>query len=213
MEDKPQTVPPITKRKRSAIDVFVAKDRLAMIWFSLFIVTIGFSFYDHNATIDKLSRKPWFVIMDRNSTFYLSKALDFRSAKDVHAEQTKSAVEARFELIPTGAKHPERIKRLFNKATQVELNAAIDKETANAQAQNLYVSATAGNVDILRADDQTVLTSCPVQVIRTGIFDGRRFTVVEDWKAQFVFALNQDMASNGKFPTVATKALFEKVQK
>ena len=46
--------------------------------------------------------KPQFFVMDANHTYYLPSAMDFGSAKEVHAAQTRLAMEAIFNRTASG---------------------------------------------------------------------------------------------------------------
>lgn len=201
---------PKTTPKKSAIDVFIAKDTLSKIWFAVAVLTVVGAGWYLMQMAEILSRKPQFVVMDKNGTFYLSKALDFQTAKEVHAEQTQSALEARFELSPEGWKHPERYKRIFNSQMIKDMEEARQAEIAPARTQNMFTSVHVGDIKILGTSDQIVRTSCDFQIHRNGLFSGRRYTVVEQWQAVMDWMINQDMATNGKFPTVCVNAVFNK---
>ena len=77
-------------KRAQAIDLFIHKDKVAVFWFVVALaVTAGF-WWERQRLVKNLMAKPQFFVMDANHTYYLPAAMDFGSAKEIHAAQTRS---------------------------------------------------------------------------------------------------------------------------
>lgn len=190
-------------KARNAIDLFIHKDRLAVFWF-LFALSVSVGFWwERQRIVRDLSQKPRFIVMDANSTYYLPAAMDFQQAKEIHAVQTKLAMEALYDRGPSGVDNPERLKRILGKDTYRQALKLIEKESAEFQAKQIHQKVEFGAIQVLQVRDDSVLTGVEAQLVRNGVFRNKSFTEVLELQAQFKFILNEDMTHNGRFPTVA----------
>jgi hypothetical protein len=129
--------------------------------------------------------------------------LDFEDAKEVHAAQTRLAVEAIFSRGPSGPDSPERLRRILGRDAYQKALKAIDAESSEFKDKQIHQKVEFGPIQVLQVRDNSVLTGVEGQLIRSGIFRGKPFTEVLEVRAQFKFILNPDMTRNGRFPTVA----------
>ncbi len=190
-------------KRASAIDLFIHKDKVAIFWFSFaLIVSLGF-WWERQRLVKSLMTKPQFFVMDANHTYYLPSSMDFGSAKEVHAAQTRLAMEALFNRSPSGPDSPERLRRILGKDAYQTAKKAMAHEADEFTDKQIHQKVELGPIQVLQVRDDSVLTGVEGQLIRTGIFRGKPFTEVLHVKAQFKFILNPDMTANGRFPTVA----------
>ena len=194
----------LTKQKRKpVIELFIQKDKLALIWFIIAaVVTAGF-WWERQRLIASFQQKPQFFVMDANHTYYLPTSIDFEDAKEVHAAQTRLAMEAVFNRNPSGADNPDRLKRILGKELYQETNRRLEEETKAFRQKEIHQKVELGAIQILQVRDDSVLTGVEAQLIRNGVFRNKPFTEVLEVNAQFKFILNPDMRHNGRFPTVA----------
>ena len=189
-------------KKKPVIDLFIHKDRLALFWFLVAAVAAGGFWWERQRLVNALTTKPQFFVIDANSTYYLPAALDFEDAKEVHAAQTRLAMEAMFNRSPSGPDSPERLRRILGKDAYQQAQKAMAAEESEFKDKQIHQKVEFGPIQVLQVRDNTVLTGVEGQLIRSGIFRGKPFTEVLEVQAQFKFILNPDMTRNGRFPTV-----------
>jgi len=190
-------------KRASAIDFFIHKDKVALFWFIIaLVVSIGL-WWERQRLVKNLMTKPQFFVMDANHTYYLPSAMDFGSAKEVHAAQTRLAMEALFNRSPSGPDSPERLRRILGKDAYQTAKKAMAHESDEFEDKQVHQKVELGPIQVLQVRDDSVLTGVEGQLIRNGVFRGKPFTEVLEVKAQFKFILNPDMTANGRFPTVA----------
>jgi hypothetical protein len=190
-------------KRASAIDLFIHKDKVALFWFIIaLVVSLGF-WWERQRLVKNLMTKPQFFVMDANHTYYLPSAMDFGSAKEVHAAQTRLAMEALFNRSPSGPDSPERLRRILGKDAYQTAKKAMAHEADEFEDKQVHQKVELGPIQVLQVRDDSVLTGVEGQLIRNGVFRGKPFTEVLKVKAQFKFILNPDMTANGRFPTVA----------
>ncbi len=190
-------------KRSQAIDLFIHKDKVALFWFAVaLLVSVGF-WLERQRLVKQLMAKPQFFVMDANHTYYLPSAMDFVSAKEVHAAQTRLAMEALFNRDPSGPDSPERLKRILGRDAYRKAQEAIANEADEFADKQIHQKVELGPIQVLQVRDDSVLTGVEGQLIRNGVFRGKAFTEVLTVKAQFKFILNPDMTANGRFPTVA----------
>ena len=190
-------------KRSQAIDLFIHKDKVALFWFLIAVlVTVGF-WWERQRLVKAHATKPQFFVMDANHTYYLPAAMDFGSAKEVHAAQTRLAMEAIFNRSPSGPDTPERLKRILGKKAFKKARDAMSHEADEFEDKQIHQKVEIGPIQVLQVRDHSVLTGVEGQLIRSGVFRGKPFTEVLVVSAQFKFVLNPDMTTNGRFPTVA----------
>ncbi len=190
-------------KRSQAIDLFIHKDKVALFWFFVaLVVTVGF-WWERQRLVKNLMAKPQFFVMDANHTYYLPSAMDFGSAKEVHAAQTRLAMEAIFNRDPSGPDSPERLKRILGRDAYKKAQGAIASEADEFEDKQIHQKIELGPIQVLQVRDDSVLTGVEGQLIRSGVFRRKAFTEVLAVRAQFKFILNPDMTANGRFPTVA----------
>ena len=190
-------------KRAQAIDLFLHKDKVAKFWFIIaLLVTLGF-WWERQRLAKQLSSKPQFFVLDANHTYYLPAAMDFGSAKEVHAAQTRLAMEALFNRSPGGEDSPERLRRILGKDAYQKAKETIASEAEEFADKQIHQKVELGPIQVLQVRDESVLTGVEGQLIRSGVFRGKPFTEVLAVKAQFKFVLNADLTSNGRYPTVA----------
>jgi hypothetical protein len=193
----------VSKKRKPVIDLFIQKDKVALFWFLFAIVATAGFWSERQKLIRIYQKKPQFFVMDANSTYYLPAAIDFEDAKQVHAAQTRLAMEAVFNRNPSGPDNPDRLKRILGLKLYQETTKRLEEETKAFRAKEIHQKIELGAIQILQVRDDSVLTAVEGQLIRNGVFRNKPFTEVLEVSAQFKFILNPDMRHNGRFPTVA----------
>jgi hypothetical protein len=176
----------------------------AWLWQGLFVLAVIGGYAAVQLTIYQERQRLRFVAMDSRDTFYLANLGNFETAQHIHAEVARLAVETIFSRSPDGFDDPERLERLFNPATTIELNKDAARDAAVFRQQQIHQKIETGQIREIEVDNNTALVSVEGQVLRTGMFNNR---IVNDAKKVTVFlrlTVNGDMAHNGRYPLVVT---------
>ena len=81
---------------KGVVDLFIAKDKIAVFWFLVTCgVIVGAAWY-LDKSIKEVHSKPQFVIMDSAGVYYLAPTVDFENAVELHAAQTRLARRSDF---------------------------------------------------------------------------------------------------------------------
>ena len=174
------------------------------LWQALFVLAVIGGYVAVQLTIYRERERLRFVAMDSRDTFYLANLGTFETAQHIHAELAKMAAETIFSRSPDGFDDPERLERLFNPATTIELNKEAARDSEVFRQQQIHQKFESGQIREVEVDSNTALVSVEGQVLRTGTFNQR---IVNDAKKVTVFlrlTVNGDMAHNGRYPLVVT---------
>jgi len=175
------------------------------VWQGLFVLSVIGGFVAVQLAIREEHRRIKFVAMDSRDTFYLANLGTFESAKHIHAELAKMAAETIFSRSPEGFDNPERLERLFNPATYLNLQAEEKRDSESFKAQQIHQKIETGQIKEINVDDNTALISVEGQVLRTTTFNGRIQNDSKRITLFLKFVVNDDMAHNGRYPLVVTK--------
>jgi len=174
------------------------------LWQALFVLAVIGGYVAVQLTIYRERERLRFVAMDSRDTFYLANLGTFETAQHIHAELAKMAAETIFSRSPDGFDDPERLERLFNPATTIELNKEAARDSEVFRQQQIHQKFESGQIREVEVDSNTALVSVEGQVLRTGKFNQR---IINDAKKITVFlrlTVNGDMAHNGRYPLVVT---------
>ena len=174
------------------------------LWQALFVLAVIGGYVAVQLTIYQERERLRFVAMDSRDTFYLANLGTFETAQHIHAELAKMAAETIFSRSPDGFDDPERLERLFNPATTIELNKEAARDSEVFRQQQSHQKFESGQIREVEVDSNTALVSVEGQVLRTGKFNQR---IINDAKKITVFlrlTVNGDMAHNGRYPLVVT---------
>jgi hypothetical protein len=186
--------------------VLMLRKRLmaAWLWQGLFVLAVIGGYAAVQLTLYQERQRLRFVAMDSRDTFYLANLGNFETAQHIHAELARLAVETIFSRSPDGFDDPERLERLFNPATTIELNKDAARDAEVFRQQQIHQKIETGQIREIEVDNNAALVSVEGQVLRTGMFNNR---IVNDAKKVTVFlrlTVNGDMAHNGRYPLVVT---------
>lgn len=149
----------------------------------------------------RIAEKPQVLLMDA-STYYLPKSLDFADAKELHVSQAELVMESLMNRAAEGLDNPERLKRLCEKNAYQEATALIQQDTDAFQAKRIHQKVEIRAVQILQAEDDTVMVAVDAQLIRVGVFGDAPFQEALAVKARLQFVRNPSVLRNGSFPTL-----------
>lgn len=190
-----------TQPQHTALDLFGKRREMhrQILLVVLLMTVIQAAAYWHLAT--NIGNKPQILLMD-DKTYYLPKSLDFTDAKDLHVSQAGLLMESLFDRGPNGLDHPERLKRLCEKNAYQNAMKHIQEEAEAFEAKKIHQKFELRSVQLLQAEDNTVLVSIDGQLIRSGAFDGEGFQEALLVKARLLFVRNPSVVINGAFPTL-----------
>jgi len=189
--------------------IFVNKDRTALLWFWVAVSAVGFAAIQPYFLITKLKQRERVVIVDPAGTYYISPLLDFQEAKEFHAQQSMLAVTAFLERNPKGFDHPELLKQVCLKPAFEKAQKQMFSESEEFKSKQLHQKAEVAKIDILETREDVVMTQVTGQLIRTGIFEQRAFSEAIPFKLAFKIRRNPDMSKNGRFPTAVSEFKYE----
>lgn len=165
----------------------------------LLMTLIHAAAYWHLAS--KIGNKPQILLMD-DKTYYLPKSLDFADAKDLHISQAGLLMESLLDRGPSGLDHPERLKRLCEKSAYQEAMRYFQTEAAAFEAKKIHQKFELRSVQLLQAEDNSVMVAIDGQLIRSGAFDDAPYNEALVVKARLLFVRNPSVVINGAFPTL-----------
>ncbi|MCP5541204.1 MAG: hypothetical protein H7A53_12250 [Akkermansiaceae bacterium] len=194
---------------KGVVDLFVSKDKIAVFWFLVACLSVVGSGWYLRKTIADVRAEPHFVIMDGAGVYYLAPTADFEDAVELHAAQTRLAMESLLNRGPNGPDSPNRIKKIFTDTAIEYIENEYQKEAKTFRDQKIHQKVEVGSTEVLKTVGEGAITSAEGQVIRVGVFDGKAFNEVYDVSARFAWALNRDMRFNGRYPTVCTQMKYE----
>lgn len=189
--------------------IFVNKDRTALLWFWVAVLSVGFAAGQPHFLIGKLKQRERVVIVDPAGTYYVSPLLDFQEAKEFHAQQSMLAVMAFLERNPKGFDSSELLKQVFLKAAFDKAQKQMFSEADEFRSKQLHQKAEIAKIDILETREDVVMTQVTGQLIRTGIFEQKAFSEAIPFKLSFKIRRNPDMSKNGRFPTAVSDFKYE----
>ncbi|RBP48147.1 hypothetical protein DES53_101947 [Roseimicrobium gellanilyticum] len=194
---------------KSVVDLFVVKDRTAIFWFTVACVSIVCSAIFVQRVITAVQVKPQYVIMDSTGSYYLAPSVEFEKALELHAAQTRLAMETLYTRGPEMLTFESRLKKLFTQ----EANTQIRKDLLNPDEkpfreqqihQSIQIEQAGVYKNLIDPRGQAV-TFAKGKLTREITFKGQSKTEVLDVEVYFWWRINTRMADNGLFPTVCTK--------
>jgi hypothetical protein len=182
------------------------KRRMAALWIwqALFLLAVVAIPITNSLTLRTAMGRLRFAAMDSRDTFYLANLGSFETAQHIHEELAKMAAETIFSRNPDGFDYPERLERLFNPTTAAALNKDAARDADVFRSQQVHQKLETGQIRERAFDSNSALVSVEGQVLRTSVFNSR---AVNDSRKVTVFLklrLNEDMATNGRYPLVVT---------
>ena len=190
-----------TETRPTALDLFGRRRETNRLLLFVIVLTTAIHAAAYWHLGGRIAAKPQFLVMDAR-TYYLPKALDFADAKELHVSQAGLLMEALLDRGPDGIDHPERLKRLTEKGGYQEAMALVQKDAESFRAKKLHQKVEIRAVQILQAEDDTVMVAVDAQLIRTGEFGDGPFQEALSVKAKLLFVRNSSVLTNGSFPTV-----------
>jgi hypothetical protein len=194
---------------KSVVDLFVVKDRTAIFWFTVACMSIVCSAIYVQRVITAVQVKPQYVIMDATGGYYLAPSVEFEKATELHAGQTRLAMETLYDRGPEALTFDSRLKKLFTPAaiSQIRKDLLIPDEKPfreQKMTQTIEIEEAGVYKNLVDPRGQAV-THAKAKLTRSGTFKGQAKTEVLDVDVFFWWRINTRMAENGLFPTVCTK--------
>jgi hypothetical protein len=175
----------------------------AVLWQVLFVcAVIAIPITNHVTQSIAMQRMRIAVPDSRGGFLYLDNVGSFQTAQSVHAEISKMAAETIFNRSPDGFDNPERITRLFDDKIAEYLNKKAGEDSENFRIGQVHQKIETGDIKELSVDSNTALVSVEGQVLRQGMFNSKAFNDTKNLLVFFKLKVNQDMASNGRYPMI-----------
>lgn len=188
---------------KSVIDLFIAKDRTAVFWFTLACASILLSAMYVRLISADVSAKPVYVIMDANGIYYYAPSVEIKDATPLHEAQTRLAMETIYTRDPRDLVFKNRVETIFYDEGVRLVNDEFRKDAKKFVEEKRDQTIELTGITVLQAEPSgSALTEATGVLTRHSTFEGRskveRFKV----KGRFVWRLNKGMGVNGLPPTV-----------
>jgi hypothetical protein len=194
---------------KSVVDLFVVKDRTAIFWFTMACVSIVCSAIFVQRVITAVQVKPQYVIMDSTGSYFLAPSVEFEKARELHAAQTRLAMEALYTRGPEELTYGSRLKKLFRQEAITQVTKDLvrpDEKPFREQKMTQTIEIEEAGVYKTLVDPRgQAVTYAKGKLTRQGTFKGQAKTEVLEVECYFWWRINTRMADNGLFPTVCTR--------
>lgn len=191
----------IPESKSAALDFLGKRQTTNRLLLTVIVATTGIHAASYWRLAARIGAKPQILLMDA-STYYLPKSLDFEEAKELHVSQANLVMESLMNRAAEGLDNPERLKRICEKSAYREAIALIQQDADAFQAKKMHQKVEIRAVQILQAEDDTILVAVDAQLIRVGVFGDAPFQEALAVKARLQFVRNPSVVQNGSFPTL-----------
>lgn len=186
---------------KTAIDIFVLRERSAKFWCLLFLASVIVFSVERWHLVRHLKAKPLFAVIDEE-TVYLPKVRDFEEAKDVHIAQAELVTQSLLNRHPLGWDSPKRLRRLLDRKAFEKAQKLRRSEDLEFDAKSLHQKVEIAKTDVLNLKGRTARILVKGQLIRLGDFQERDFTEVLSFELDLSFVHNPAMQGNGGFHTI-----------
>lgn len=186
---------------KTAIDLFVLRERSAKFWCLLFLASVLLFSLERWNLVTRLKQEPHLAIIDQD-TVYLPKILDFEEAKDVHIAQGELFAHSLLNRHPTDWDSPKRLRRLMDRGAFEKAQRYKHAEDGEFDAKSLHQKCEIASVDVLTTKGRMAKVVVRGQLIRIGEFQGQEFSEVLAFELRVNFVHNPGMRGNGGFHTI-----------
>jgi hypothetical protein len=189
------------KKRRGAVDAFVAKDRVSVFWFLLACLTAGACSWYVVIVSDTMKERPPFVIMDGAGVFYSAPGVNFEKATPIHLALTEILVDTMFTRGPDGLAYANRLNKLCTRDAYGQINKLIQEESSNFSRQQVKQTYVIEEIKSLGAAGTAAGTQATGRIIRRGQFGGA-VEEISTFKVKFQWVLNPNVRGNESFPAL-----------
>jgi hypothetical protein len=196
----PLDSPKKPRRARHPLDLFADHALAARLWCLVAILAVGFCAVQPFLVIRAYRMRERVIVLDPSGTFHVSPLLGFEEATKLHEQHGLLACLALFQRNPAGFDYPELLEKLFlpDAARKARAGATASAEEFSQKA--LHQKAEVFKITVLETRENVVLVQAEGQLIRTGVINGQIFSEAPAFTAQFTFARNPNLATNGRYP-------------
>ena len=197
------------QRRFDPTQLFAQRDRLPWFWFFVAVAVSGLAAFDRYHLVQQFKHRERVVIIDPAQTYYISPLLEFQEAKELHAQQAELATLAFLNRNPRDFDQPQLLAQTFLKPAHQKAQDLRVRETAEFRAKQLHQKPEIAKIDILTTRENEVLANVSGQVIRNGVFQGKAFAEVSNFKLSLRLIRNPNLAANGRFPMAVGEFKYE----
>lgn len=193
---------------KNVVDLFIAKDRTSLFWFTMACASILLSSVYVSKIIADVNTKPVYVIMDRNGTYYYAPSIEIKQATPLHEAQTRLAMETIYTREPRALKFKTRLPMLFAGGAVTSVTAEFDRESAKFIEEARSQTVEVQSIEIGEPVPGTaVVTRAKGILTQTRTFGGKTETTRFSVSAGFGWGINMGMGTdNSNPPTICIAA-------
>lgn len=188
-----------SRKKRGAVDAFIAKDRVAVFWFLVACLVAGGCAWYVVVVSESVKKRPPFVIMDGAGVFYSAPGINFADAKPMHEALTRIAVETIFNRGPGGLINVERLPKLCTREGLSGIQKVIQEEAEFFLRQEVNQTCEIESIKVLGAAGAAAGTEARGRIIRRGQFGGA-VEEISEFTVKFKWIMNPDVRGSAAFP-------------
>lgn len=190
--------------------LFIARSRAAIFWFTVCVAVVVSSGMYVESRIAQVRTRWQFVMAGSNTLVYLNPDLSSDSREDLHAMQTRMAMETIFNRGPAGLDHQARRFKLFTPDSNDTINAAVvAPQVLMFRDSEAHQKVEIEKIEVnIQEGFGEALTVGYGQLIWTGKQDGIFINRVYTVKVFFTWKLNPNPTDRALYPTICTDVNF-----
>lgn len=195
---------------RAVANLFIARSRAAVFWFLVtWTVPVLTGVYVQNLVVN-MRTLPQFVMGGLPSFCYQTPDLSAETVQQLHATQTRLAMETIFNRSPSGLDHKERFFHLFKGAAVDTINSeVVIPQVLLFRDTNAFQKVEIERIDVnIQVGQGQATTLAYAQLLRTGVEDGVVINKAFSVKVFFTWRSNPDPVERSLYPTICDEVTF-----
>ena len=184
-----------------SIKILLEKNRTGWVWPTLYLVTLAVFSAVVLVLVHAFGKERQYIVID-DQAYYMVKAVDFSSARQMHLDQAELATITLLNRNPQGFDSERRLKYLFDVPSYQKAVGMAEEDASAFKSKSLHQKVEMFETKIQKLTNRSVQVLVDGQLIRTGLFEGEVFNEVLRFQLRMTFVDNPSLVENGRFPTV-----------
>lgn len=192
------------KRQIDPLTLFPNNTKAARFWFFLCCGVGLLAIIQPVMIVEAMKSRERIIIMDESGTFHVAPLQKFEESAPMHDFLISVATNALLARGPKDADNPPLQGQLFYRKGFDKIENFYLQEAEHFSKKSIHQKAEIKNIKVLKTSETTVLARVYGQLIRIGVFEGRKFTDVKNFTLQLTLYRNPRMGMNGRLPLIVT---------
>ena len=195
---------------RAVDQLFISRSRAAFFWFTVAWTVPVLAAWYTQSVVANLRTLPQFVMGGLPTFHYQAPDFGTETIQQLHAAQTRLAMETIFNRSPSGLDHQDRRFHLFND----EANKIVNQEVVAPQVlmfrdTNAYQKVEIERIDVnIQVGQGEATTLAFGQLIRTSVEDNLMVNKAFSVKVFFNWKSNPNPEERALYPTICDEVTF-----